>query len=206
MMREQDLERRLADWLSDGPVTAPTEVVDKAIERTVGRRQRHPLWGRLREPLDRARARDETRVVVPVLAAVSIAFWYPCLVQNKVPVAAQSQAGMLPWRAAQRLSTVRQWDALLWDSVAQFYPWRLLLERGLHSGELPLWSPYQYCGYPLVGNGQSSQRVNVDWVVLERREVGRFRIVVAARGRIQVAERRVNNVEIRIQRERGCAR
>ena len=67
MTREQDLERRLADWLTDGPVTAPTEVVDDSIERTVGRRQRHPLWGRLREPLDRARARDEMRVVVPVL-------------------------------------------------------------------------------------------------------------------------------------------
>ena len=57
MTREQDLERHLADWLTDGPVTAPTEVVDEAIERTAGRRQRHPLWGRLLEPLDRVRAR-----------------------------------------------------------------------------------------------------------------------------------------------------
>ncbi len=80
MTREQDLERRLADWLTDGPITAPTEVVDEAIERTVGRRQRHPLWGRLLEPLDRVRASDETRVLVLVvvlalsmLAALAIA-------------------------------------------------------------------------------------------------------------------------------------
>ena len=80
MTRDQDLERRVADWLSDGPVTAPTEVVDEAIERTVGRRQRHPLWGRLLEPLDRVRANDKLRVVVLVvvlaltlLAALAIA-------------------------------------------------------------------------------------------------------------------------------------
>ena len=77
MTREQDLERHLADWLTDGPVTAPTEVVDEAIERTVGRRQRHPLWGRL---LDRGRLGDETRVLVLIgvlalsmLAALAIA-------------------------------------------------------------------------------------------------------------------------------------
>lgn len=67
MTREQDLERRLADWLTDGPATAPAAVVDEAIERTIGRRQRHPLWGRLREPLDRARARSGMRLAVPVL-------------------------------------------------------------------------------------------------------------------------------------------
>jgi len=68
MTRDQDLERRVADWLSDGPVTAPTEVVDEAIERTGGRRQRHPLWGRLLEPLDRVRADDNARVVLLVVA------------------------------------------------------------------------------------------------------------------------------------------
>ena len=80
MTREQDLERRLADWLADGPVTAPTEVVDEAIERTAGRRQRHPLWGWLREPFDRVRAGSETRIVVlivvlalSILAALAIA-------------------------------------------------------------------------------------------------------------------------------------
>lgn len=44
MTREQDFERRLAEWLEDGPVTAPTEVVDRALERTDGRRQRRGPW------------------------------------------------------------------------------------------------------------------------------------------------------------------
>jgi hypothetical protein len=80
MTREQDLQRRLVDWLADGPVTSPTEVVDEAIERTAGRRQRLPSWGWLLESLDRVRAGGETRVVVmllvlalTVLAALAIA-------------------------------------------------------------------------------------------------------------------------------------
>ena len=44
MTREQDFERRLADWLESGPVTAPSEVVDRALERTEGRRQRRGVW------------------------------------------------------------------------------------------------------------------------------------------------------------------
>ena len=40
MTPEQDFERRLADWLSDGPNMAPAEVVDRALEQTSGRRQR----------------------------------------------------------------------------------------------------------------------------------------------------------------------
>jgi len=67
MTREQDLQRRLVDWLTDGPVTAPTQVVDEAIKRTVGRRQHHPLWGWLLAPLDRFRAGEDTRVVILVV-------------------------------------------------------------------------------------------------------------------------------------------
>lgn len=44
MTREQDVERRLSEWLGDGPVTAPPEVVDRALERTADRRQRRGLW------------------------------------------------------------------------------------------------------------------------------------------------------------------
>jgi hypothetical protein len=80
MTREQDLERHLADWLSDGPATAPTEVVDEAIERTVGRRQGHRPWGWLLEPLGRMRTGDRTRgfallavLVLTMLAALAIA-------------------------------------------------------------------------------------------------------------------------------------
>jgi hypothetical protein len=50
MTREQDFERQLAEWLEAGPVTAPSEVVDRAIARTAGRRQRRRAWAWLSRP------------------------------------------------------------------------------------------------------------------------------------------------------------
>jgi len=49
--------------------------------------------------------------------------------------------------------------------MAQFYPWRLLLRRGFEGGELPLWNPHQYCGYPFVGNGQSALFYPPNWLL-----------------------------------------
>jgi len=106
-------------------------------------------------------------VAVAVLGVVALGFWAPCLFFGRAPATSQHQSWMVPWREAQPPEIVgRQWDPLLWDSVAQFYPWRVLLRRGLRSGELPLWSPYQYCGYPLVGNGQSGIFYPLNWLLL----------------------------------------
>ncbi len=106
-------------------------------------------------------------VAVAILAAVAAGFWAPCLFFGRVPATVQHQSWMEPWRGAEGSAPpTRQWDPLLWDSVAQFYPWRVLLRRGLHGGELPLWSPYQYCGYPLVGNGQSAIFYPPNWLLL----------------------------------------
>ena len=106
-------------------------------------------------------------VAVAILAAVAAGFWAPCLFFGRVPATVQHQSWMEPWRGADAPAlSARQWDPLLWDSVAQFYPWRVLLRRGLCGGELPLWSPYQYCGYPLVGNGQSGIFYPLNWLLL----------------------------------------
>jgi len=106
-------------------------------------------------------------IAVAVLATVAAGFWAPCLFLGRVPATVQHQSWMVPWRAVQAPALpARQWDPLLWDSVAQFYPWRVLLRRGFCRGELPLWSPYQYCGYPLVGNGQSAIFYPINWLLL----------------------------------------
>ncbi len=108
-----------------------------------------------------------SRPLIPllVLAATSVLFWWPCLLGGKVPVTAVYQQQMSPFGAPQS-PPPRAWDALLWDSMAQFYPWRVLLQRGLRSGELPLWNPHQYCGYPFVGNGQSALFYPPNWLLL----------------------------------------
>jgi hypothetical protein len=104
-------------------------------------------------------------LAILLLAALALAFWASCLFGGKVPVAAVYQKQMLPWAAVAPVSDeTRQWDSLLWDSMAQFYPWRLLLHRAAQSDQLPLWNPYQFCGYPFVGNGQSAMFYPLNWL------------------------------------------
>ena len=53
MTRDQELERQLAEWLADGPTTAPAEVIDQALEQTDGRRQWRGVLRLLVLPLER---------------------------------------------------------------------------------------------------------------------------------------------------------
>ncbi|MGE5530945.1 MAG: hypothetical protein ACM3VW_02350, partial [Bacteroidota bacterium] len=99
------------------------------------------------------------------LALLAVVFWGNCLCGGKVPVAAVYQKQMLPWSAVSAAGgETRQWDSLLWDSMAQFYPWRVLLHNAGKQGQLPLWNPYQFCGYPFVGNGQSAMFYPPNWL------------------------------------------
>jgi len=102
------------------------------------------------------------QLLVALAFAVAV-FW----LSVGVPLGAEWQQQMQPWasEAAENGQTYA-WDALLWDGVAQVYPWRVLLNRALRSGELPLWNPYQYCGYPIVGNGQSEVFYPPNWLLL----------------------------------------
>lgn len=104
-------------------------------------------------------------LAIGLLAVVVGAFWGDCLVGGKVPVAGVYQLRMLPWSATVASGEGgRQWDSLLWDSVAQFYPWRLLMHQAAQSGQLPLWNPFQFCGYPFVANGQSALFYPPNWL------------------------------------------
>jgi len=100
-----------------------------------------------------------------LLVALAGAFWAPWLVRGDVPLPGDQQTHMLPWSAA-RMPVARpvQWQAWWWDGVAQFYPWRVQLQRWLSRGEWPLWSTQQFCGYPFVGNGQSAMFYPPNWL------------------------------------------
>ncbi len=112
------------------------------------------------------RARKLTYLVLAGLALLSVLFWVDCLLGPNTPLAAGPQAEMEPWRSEADLpGTTRQWDALLWDGVAQFYPWRLFAARALRRGELALWNPHQFCGYPFAANGQSALFYPPNWLL-----------------------------------------
>jgi len=61
-----------------------------------------------------------------------------------------------PWRSHVANPPPARWDALVWDGIAQYYPWRLFAAESIRDGVLPLWNPYQFCGTPLLANGQSA--------------------------------------------------
>ncbi len=107
-----------------------------------------------------------TGVLIAVLLAVCAGFWWDCLFGPNTPLAAGFQAQMEPWASEADLpGTDRQWSPLLWDGVAQFYPWRLHLGRSMSEGEFALWNPHQMCGYPFVGNGQSALFYPPNWLL-----------------------------------------
>ena len=61
---------------------------------------------------------------------------------------------MPPWK--QPATPFPFWNALLWDSMGQYFPWREFAARALRSGVIPLWNPFQFCGTPFLANGQSA--------------------------------------------------
>ena len=43
---------------------------------------------------------------------------------------------------------------LIWDSADQYFPFLNLASRLWRSGHVPLWNPFLYNGYPLIGEPQ----------------------------------------------------
>lgn len=69
-----------------------------------------------------------------------------------------------PWSEINSSEKDIQWNPLLWDSLAQFYPWRNFLAESFRQGFLPLWNPYQFCGTPFYANGQSAIFYPFNWL------------------------------------------
>ena len=104
-----------------------------------------------------------------MLFLLTVVFLYPAVLGGKALLPADYLAAMRPWRSV--LSTeqqaasgdladsairIPQWNPLLWDGIAQFYPWRVHYSRSMASGVVPLWNPHQFCGAPFAANGQTA--------------------------------------------------
>ncbi len=61
-----------------------------------------------------------------------------------------------PWKSHISERPQANWDPLVWDGIAQYYPWRHFAAESLRAGHIPLWNPYQFCGTPFLANGQSA--------------------------------------------------
>ncbi len=91
-------------------------------------------------------------VLLALLAAPTLLLWRVVFLGD-VFLPAALLHDVLPWRDAAHLVP---WNPIMWDGMAEFYPWRLFAARTLHQGFLPLWNPYQFCGTPFLANGQSA--------------------------------------------------
>ena len=80
----------------------------------------------------------------------------PALAPARALLPADLLVQVEPWRSQLAAPPLAHWDALVWDGIAQYYPWRSFAAESLRSGRLPLWNPYQFCGTPFLANGQSA--------------------------------------------------
>jgi len=80
---------------------------------------------------------------------------WPVVAHGEAFLPADLLRDVAPWRTANPASLV-PWNPLMWDGIAEFYPWRFFAAATLKSGYLPLWNPHQFCGTPFVANSQSA--------------------------------------------------
>lgn len=90
-----------------------------------------------------------------IFVLVCIFLWKP-IFRGDALLPGDYLSHMSPWNAVSKSGSNFQWNPLQWDAVAQFYPWRVFYARSMHSGHIPLWNPYQFCGTPFLANGQSA--------------------------------------------------
>ena len=92
--------------------------------------------------------------VLPLLLLPCLLLW-PVVFGGQSLVPADLLRDVAPWGVPGSPPPI-PWTPLTWDSVAEFYPWRLFAAETLKSGYLPLWNPHQFCGTPFVANSQSA--------------------------------------------------
>ncbi len=95
-----------------------------------------------------------------LLAGVILLFFYPVILQGKIPIPADTIVGMYhPWRDNiwnNLTSGVPYKNFLITDPVRQQYVWRSLAIEQFKNGQLPVWNPYSFSGTPLLANFQTA--------------------------------------------------
>jgi hypothetical protein len=94
--------------------------------------------------------------VFPLLALLLL---WEVLVGGRVLLPAEYLNGFSPWGLATPAGvreSLPQWNALQWDGMAEFYPWRLFAARSMSAGYIPLWNPHVLAGTPFLANSQSA--------------------------------------------------
>ena len=93
-----------------------------------------------------------------LIAALAVLFLGRALFTGEVLLPGGYLQHFQPWQGTHGAVSGHEehWNALVWDAMAQYYPWRTFAHDSLSRGIIPLWNPFQFCGMPFVANSQSA--------------------------------------------------
>jgi hypothetical protein len=86
--------------------------------------------------------------------ALTVVFLHGAVFTSKLPVPVDEVARGYPWRGI--FGDVVARNPSTNDTVKLFLPWMQVAREELLHGRAPLWNPYSFAGYPLLGNGESA--------------------------------------------------
>lgn len=99
------------------------------------------------------RAKSKLRLLL-LAVLLAVGFIGRGLLPWNLPVPVDEVARGYPYRAL--FAAIEPSNPLTNDTVKQMLPWMQVVREQLAAGELPLWNPYAFGGYPLLGNGQAA--------------------------------------------------
>lgn len=89
-----------------------------------------------------------------VFLVVTLAFLHGAVFTSKLPVPVDEVARGDPFRGL--FGDVHVKNPMTNDVVKLFLPWMQICREQLFRGELPLWNPYAFGGYPLLANAEAA--------------------------------------------------
>ena len=98
-----------------------------------------------------APVRWRTAALMIALAFVFVARGLFC---GRVPLALDDVLREWPYKGVYHVTELTNF--LTNDTVKEILPWMAVAREELAHGRVPLWDRYLFCGYPLLGNGQSA--------------------------------------------------
>ncbi len=100
-----------------------------------------------------SRGKSRVLIVLCIVLPPLVLTWKTLFSHSLLP--ADLLTMMPPWKEA-NAPLIGFWNALIWDSLGQYFPWRDFAARVFQSGYIPLWNPFQFCGLPFLANSQSA--------------------------------------------------
>lgn len=95
-------------------------------------------------------------IVIATLLCLTFLFHSELAFRSKVPLPGNYFSLINPTLSHESDSQQAPWNALQWDAVAQYWPWRHVAHNELQANRIPLWNSFTGLGMPLLANPQTA--------------------------------------------------